>query len=65
MALVPCSECGRPVSDQATACPVCGFPPAAACTPLSAFAGGMGCVVVMFLGFVLIAGLVVLATLVV
>lgn len=26
MALVPCPECGREVSDQAPACPQCGYP---------------------------------------
>ncbi len=26
MALIPCPECGRPVSDQAAACPGCGCP---------------------------------------
>jgi hypothetical protein len=26
MALIKCPECGREVSDQATACPQCGFP---------------------------------------
>lgn len=26
MALVPCSECGREVSDKAAACPQCGAP---------------------------------------
>ncbi|MCL5278984.1 MAG: zinc ribbon domain-containing protein [Planctomycetes bacterium] len=26
MALVPCPECGREVSDQALACPHCGYP---------------------------------------
>ena len=26
MALIPCSECGREVSDRATACPQCGAP---------------------------------------
>ena len=26
MALIPCPECGNPVSDQAESCPKCGFP---------------------------------------
>ncbi|MCL4694314.1 MAG: zinc-ribbon domain-containing protein [Candidatus Hydrogenedentes bacterium] len=26
MALMPCQECGRSVSDQALSCPHCGFP---------------------------------------
>ena len=26
MALIPCSECGKPVSDKANACPSCGNP---------------------------------------
>ena len=26
MALITCPECGREISDQATACPHCGFP---------------------------------------
>jgi hypothetical protein len=28
MALIKCSECGKEVSDKATACPNCGAPPA-------------------------------------
>ena len=28
MALIKCSECGKDVSDKATACPNCGAPPA-------------------------------------
>jgi len=27
MALIECAECGKQVSDKATACPNCGFPP--------------------------------------
>jgi hypothetical protein len=27
MALIKCSECGKDVSDKATACPNCGAPP--------------------------------------
>ncbi len=27
MALIKCSECGKEVSDKATACPNCGAPP--------------------------------------
>lgn len=26
MALLPCSECGREISDKAAACPQCGAP---------------------------------------
>ena len=26
MALIKCSECGKEISDKATACPSCGFP---------------------------------------
>ena len=26
MALIKCSECGKEISDQASACPSCGFP---------------------------------------
>lgn len=32
MALIPCAECGRQISDRATACPNCGAPPRAART---------------------------------
>src|SRR5215510_11293603 len=30
MALVPCPECGKPVSTQAPSCPQCGYAPSAA-----------------------------------
>ncbi|GKS74826.1 zinc-ribbon domain-containing protein [Acidovorax sp. SUPP950] len=40
MALVPCPECNRQISDQATACPGCGHPQAPAISRRSAFESG-------------------------
>ena len=34
MALIKCSECGKEVSDKATACPNCGAPPSGVKTRL-------------------------------
>jgi len=36
MALITCPECGKSVSDQATACPACGFPLRAEVAPVVA-----------------------------
>lgn len=33
MALIKCPECGREISDKATACPGCGYPMTPAAAP--------------------------------
>ena len=35
MALIKCPECGKEISDQATACPNCGCPVKQSTTPIS------------------------------
>ena len=35
MALIPCPECSREISDKAKACPLCGYPLAASDAGLS------------------------------
>lgn len=37
MALIPCEECGRPISDRANACPQCGVPTGRGGTPFPYF----------------------------
>lgn len=57
MALINCFECGREISDQATACPHCGAPRAAKeagkpkPTPTEIFQGSLGLVFLVFLGW--------------
>ena len=61
MAIVKCRECGRDVSDQATACPHCGAPTRGPTPPVKKKTGclkGLGIIfAVVFLGSAIIAGI--------
>ena len=39
MALIPCNECGKSISDKAVACPQCGAPTGRGTTPAMPFRG--------------------------